>query len=168
MKRHLFSAILLVIIHSVSFSQGEFKTTNYFGVETFTVYVDISDDAEFLKDLLLDKNDICKIIISKTNLSVNDPKSKDEILKSISIMVDYNIHLNPYSHEQYYGNYQFRVLRVLTIPNSDYLTFPHVEIFSVSNNFINNQPSFNDWKLQINEVIPQLISDFVINYNSRY
>lgn len=151
-----------------AYSQGEYRTTNYYGVEFFTLYSYNSDDAESLRDLFIEETDLKKQISFKTGLKELYELTKDNRYKEISIQIGYEIYKNPYAEEQYYGNYVIRVLRVLMIPNTDFISSPTAEIFSVSTTFVTNYPIRNAWKKEIKEHFANLIDKFALDFRSSY
>jgi len=151
-----------------AYSQGEYKTTNYYGIEYYSFYSYNSEESENMKDLFVDENEIRQQIEYKTGLKKLVTLDKETFYKEIMIQVGYNIYKNPYSEEQYYGNYELRVIRVLQIPNSNYITTPHVEIFSTSSSFVSNYPIRNAWKKEIKEIVTNLIDKFALDFKSSY
>ncbi|MCC6864565.1 MAG: hypothetical protein IT280_00230 [Ignavibacteria bacterium] len=158
--------LFLIVFSSLSISQIKYTTTNYYGIDAFYLMVSNSEDGEYFKDILMNESDIKNIIAYKTGLKALNDDTGNDINKTIFIQVNYQINKNPYSEEQYYGNYELRVLRVLNIPNSELYTIPHAEIFSSNTSFVNNFPIKSAWKKEIKEIITNLIEQFALDYRS--
>ena len=161
---------ILLLFSITSYSQIEYKTTNYYLVDSYFLYINYSNDSEIFKDILPDETILKNLVNYKTGLKyITGYKDyNNEWYKCITIMMDYNIKKNPYETDQYFGYYELRVFRVLPIPKSDYITNPHAQIFSTMFTFVYNNPVKSTLKAEIEENIFNLINEFALDYKSSF
>lgn len=162
--------VLLFCGLNYNFSQYEYKTTNYYLVDSYSLNVFHSDDSEQFKDILVDEQTIKDMIQINTGLNekISFVDYNNEWFKVIYIVVDYGIHKNPYTEEQYYGSFELTVDRILKIPNSDYVTSPLAQIFRTYRTFVNNHPIKSAFKNEIKDAIESLIGKFASDFKSSY
>jgi hypothetical protein len=169
MKKFILICLTILMPSLNVYSQFQYKTTNYYGVKYFSLWIYKSDEAEKLNDIWVDKSEIKNIIKFRTGLEELIEPRYEFKYDNISISIYYDIFSNLYSEIQYYGSCAIFITRDLLIPNSNYRAHPSRPIiFYKAYHFVMNNPIKSEMKKDLNEMVNILIDKFIIDFKSQW
>jgi hypothetical protein len=139
--------------HAIIDAKGKFGNLSSYYINVF-----YSDDAQNIKNSLLDKSEIVKLI--KTII----PEIKQSTyLQDNGCSLLFHYHINKYSdNNEYYGNIYFECLRNGTVSDTKYENA--LSVFWGIASFIHFGSSSQDMKNSFKNNIESLLKDFAIRY----
>ena len=156
-------SILALVFILILFSSLNGHSQNLSKVESYSLAVFYSDDAQKFKNILSTKSDIENIIKWKVSKIKNNVYLSFDS-KTIQLNLSYEIFKNyESSDEQYYGAIILNAYRPCSIPEYK-LNFLNLGVYFDCSYFVMSNPSNESVKQLTNQIIENLISSFGLKY----